>query len=379
MKEDGFYSIFNQEFSGDKEEPRLVDRELRLDDQGEGALRPLSFEHFYGQTKIKKNLQVFIEAAKKRQESLDHVLLYGPPGLGKTTLAGIIAQEMNSDIRVTSGPAIERQGDLVAILTNLKANDILFIDEIHRLNYQVEEILYPAMEDFVIDIIIGKGPSARSIRLDLPHFTLIGATTRAGLLSAPLRDRFGMINRLELYSPKELAQILQHNADLLQVKMDPEGLKILSGRCRGTPRIAIRLLRRMRDFAEVRGSGVIDKEVVNLGLKALEIDDQGLDNTDRNLMLAMAEGFSGGPVGLDTLAAMTGEDAKTIEDICEPYLMQMGLIAKTPRGRILTKAGWQHLNLTAPVDKKDNRSVNSGQRQVSLKDIEDAPGNLEED
>ena len=286
---------------------------------------------------------------------------------------------MNSDIRVTSGPAIERQGDLVAILTNLKANDILFIDEIHRLNYQVEEILYPAMEDFVIDIIIGKGPSARSIRLDLPHFTLIGATTRAGLLSAPLRDRFGMINRLELYSPKELAQILQHNADLLQVKMDPEGLKILSGRCRGTPRIAIRLLRRMRDFAEVRGSGVIDKEVVNLGLKALEIDDQGLDNTDRNLMLAMAEGFSGGPVGLDTLAAMTGEDAKTIEDICEPYLMQMGLIAKTPRGRILTKAGWQHLNLTAPVDKKDNRSVNSGQRQVSLKDIEDAPGNLEED
>lgn len=379
MEQDGFYSIFNPDFSEDKAEARLVDREFRLDDQGEGALRPLSFDYFYGQSKIKKNLQVFIEAAKKRQESLDHVLLYGPPGLGKTTLAGIIAQEMNSDLRITSGPAIERQGDLVAILTNLKANDILFIDEIHRLNYQVEEILYPAMEDFVIDIIIGKGPSARSIRLDLPHFTLIGATTRAGLLSAPLRDRFGMINRLELYSPEELAQILKHNADLLQVKIDPDGLKTLAGRCRGTPRIAIRLLRRMRDFAEVRGTGVIDQEVVKLGLKALEIDDQGLDNTDRNLMLAMAEGFSGGPVGLDTLAAMTGEDAKTIEDICEPYLMQMGLIAKTPRGRILTKAGWQHLNLTAPIDKQDNGSVEPGQKQIAFSDLEDGQAGREED
>lgn len=349
MNESGFYSIFNQDYDIEQE-PRLVDRELRSDDKFEGALRPKSFEHFYGQQKIKENLQIFIEAAKSRNEALDHVLLYGPPGLGKTTLAGIIAQNMNSDIRITSGPAIERQGDLVALLTNLQEHDILFIDEIHRLNYQVEEILYPAMEDYIVDIIIGKGPSARSIRLDLPHFTLIGATTRAGLLSAPLRDRFGMVHRLELYQPQEVAQIIGHNAELLNVGIDAQGLAMLSTRCRGTPRIAIRLLRRMRDFAQVKGKGLIDAEVVEVGLKALEIDAQGLDNTDRNLLLVMAKSFRGGPVGLDTLAAMTGEDPKTIEDVCEPYLMQLGFIAKTPRGRILMEQGWRHLNLIPPAD-----------------------------
>ena len=349
MNESGFYSIFNQDYDIEQE-PRLVDREIRSDDGFEGALRPKSFEHFYGQQKIKENLQIFIEAAKNRNEALDHVLLYGPPGLGKTTLAGIIAQNMNSDIRITSGPAIERQGDLVALLTNLKEHDVLFIDEIHRLNYQVEEILYPAMEDYIVDIIIGKGPSARSIRLDLPHFTLIGATTRAGLLSAPLRDRFGMVHRLELYEPEEVAQIIKHNAELLNVGIDEQGLAMLSTRCRGTPRIAIRLLRRMRDFAQVKGRGLIDLEVVELGLKALEIDAQGLDNTDRNLLSVMAKSFRGGPVGLDTLAAMTGEDPKTIEDVCEPYLMQLGFIAKTPRGRILMKQGWRHLNLIPPAD-----------------------------
>ena len=347
MNESGFFSIFNQDYDIEQE-PRLVDREMRSDDKFEGALRPKSFEHFYGQQKIKDNLQVFIKAAKNRNEALDHVLLYGPPGLGKTTLAGIIAQNMNSDIRITSGPAIERQGDLVALLTNLQEHDVLFIDEIHRLNYQVEEILYPAMEDYIVDIIIGKGPSARSIRLDLPHFTLIGATTRAGLLSAPLRDRFGMVHRLELYEPEEVAQIIKHNAGLLNVGIDAQGLAMLSTRCRGTPRIAIRLLRRMRDFAQVKGQGLIDAEVVEVGLKALEIDAQGLDNTDRNLLSVMAKSFHGGPVGLETLAAMTGEDPKTIEDVCEPYLMQLGFIAKTPRGRILMERGWRHLNLTPP-------------------------------
>ncbi|NLJ71345.1 MAG: Holliday junction branch migration DNA helicase RuvB [Clostridiaceae bacterium] len=349
MNESGFYSIFNQDYDIEQE-PRLVDREMRSDDSFEGTLRPKSFEHFYGQQKIKENLQIFIKAAKSRNEALDHVLLYGPPGLGKTTLAGIIAQNMDSNIRITSGPAIERQGDLVALLTNLQEHDVLFIDEIHRLNYQVEEILYPAMEDYIVDIIIGKGPSARSIRLDLPHFTLIGATTRAGLLSAPLRDRFGMVHRLELYEPEEIAQIVKHNAELLNVEIDTQGLTMLSTRCRGTPRIAIRLLRRMRDFAQVKGQGLIDSDIVEVGLKALEIDAQGLDNTDRNLLSVMAKSFRGGPVGLDTLAAMTGEDPKTIEDVCEPYLMQLGFIAKTPRGRILMEQGWRHLNLTPPTD-----------------------------
>ncbi|HHU52489.1 MAG TPA: Holliday junction branch migration DNA helicase RuvB [Clostridiaceae bacterium] len=347
---------------------------MRSDDTFEGALRPKSFEHFYGQQKIKENLQIFIEAAKSRNEALDHILLYGPPGLGKTTLAGIIAKNMNADIRITSGPAIERQGDLVALLTNLQEHDVLFIDEIHRLNFQVEEILYPAMEDYVVDIIIGKGPSARSIRLDLPHFTLIGATTRAGLLSAPLRDRFGMVHRLELYEPEEVAQIIKHNAELLNVGIDTQGLTMLSTRCRGTPRIAIRLLRRMRDFAQVKGQGVIDAEVVEVGLKALEIDSQGLDNTDRNLLSVMAKSFHGGPVGLDTLAAMTGEDPKTIEDVCEPYLMQLGFVAKTPRGRILMEQGWCHLGLTPPAD----FSVKSGTSSIVENIKNDFTGNKSE-
>ncbi len=365
MEKDGFYSIFNEDYQTEEEEPRIVDRELRSDDFTEGAIRPTSFEHYYGQNKIKENLKIFIEAAKNREEALDHVLLYGPPGLGKTTLAGIIAKSMAADIRITSGPAIERQGDLVALLTNLKEHDVLFIDEIHRLNYQVEEILYPAMEDYIVDIIIGKGPSARSIRLDLPHFTLIGATTRAGLLSAPLRDRFGMVHRLELYAPEEVAQIIEHNAKLLDIEIDSQGLKILSSRCRGTPRIAIRLLRRMRDFAQVKGQGIIDQAIVELGLQALEIDKKGLDNADRNLMLAMAKSFSGGPVGLETLAAMTGEDPKTIEDVCEPYLMQLGFIAKTPRGRVLSQQGWAHLHLTPP----DHIFNNS--KQKSLEEIDE--------
>ena len=345
-----YFSIFESSYDSEnyqEEEPRVVDRSLRRDDE-ETGLRPITFDEYFGQEKVKENLKVFIEAAKHRGESLDHVLLYGPPGLGKTTLAGIIAHEMDAQIRVTSGPAIEKQGDLAAILTNLQERDILFIDEIHRLNRAVEEILYPAMEDYALDIMIGKGPSARSIRLDLPHFTLIGATTRAGLLTSPLRDRFGMIHRLELYDPDEIADILRRNAALLNVEITPAGLDILSTRCRGTPRIAIRLLRRMRDFAQVRGDGRIDAEIAEIGLKALEIDEIGLDRTDINLMRNIAVMFGGGPVGLDTLAATTGEDASTIEDVYEPYLMQIGFIAKTPRGRVLTGQGFKHLGIAVP-------------------------------
>ncbi len=331
------------------ETERLLGRERKVEDQDENTLRPTRWSEYFGQTKVKENLQVFIEAARQRGEALDHVLLYGPPGLGKTTLAGIIANELGVNFRITTGPAIEKPGDLAAILTNLGERDVLFIDEIHRLNRSVEEILYPAMEDYALDIMIGKGPSARSIRLDLPHFTLIGATTRAGLLTAPLRDRFGMINRLELYSPDEIGQIIQRDAGILNIGLDASGRTVISERSRGTPRIAIRLLKRMRDFAQVRGTGVINSAIADYGLKALDIDSRGLDAIDRRLMRNMIDMFGGGPVGLDTLAATTGEDAVTIEDVYEPYLMQIGFLAKTPRGRVLSRLGWEHLGLTAPA------------------------------
>jgi len=336
------------QFEDFDEQDRLIGRERKLEDTDEASLRPTHWAEYFGQNKVKENLQVFIAAARQRTEALDHVLLYGPPGLGKTTLAGIIANELGVNLRITTGPVIEKPGDLAAILTNLAERDVLFIDEIHRLNRSVEEILYPAMEDYALDIMIGKGPSARSIRLDLPHFTLIGATTRAGLLTAPLRDRFGMINRLELYSPDDISLILQRDAAILNIGIDAAGLRVIAGRCRGTPRIAIRLLKRMRDFAQIRGTGSIDSAIAEYGLAALEIDACGLDATDRRLMRNMADMFSGGPVGLDTLAACTGEDPVTIEDVYEPFLMQIGYLAKTPRGRVLTRLGWEHLGLSCP-------------------------------
>jgi len=324
---------------------RLVDFRFRQEDYEEAGLRPKSFDEYIGQEKVKENLMVFIEAAKQRKEPLDHVLLYGPPGLGKTTLAGIIAREMGVSIKVTSGPAIERPGDLAAILTNLAPMDVFFIDEIHRLNRTVEEILYPAMEEFALDIIIGKGPGARSIRLDLSKFTLIGATTRAGLLTSPLRDRFGIINRLELYTKEELTKIVMRSAKILNIEIDDDAAAEIAGRARGTPRVANRILRRIRDFAQVRSNGIIDLEIARYGLEALEVDEKGLDRVDRNLLYCIIEKFAGGPVGLDTLAASTGEEAETIEDVYEPYLIQLGFIQKTPRGRKATRLAYRHLNI----------------------------------
>ena len=326
----------------------LVTTSLTREDENEGTLRPQTLADYIGQEKAKGNLEVFIQAAKMRGEPLDHVLLHGPPGLGKTTLSGIIANEMGVHIRITSGPAIEKPGDLAALLTNLNENDILFVDEIHRLNRQVEEILYPAMEDYAIDIIIGKGPSANSIRLDLPHFTLIGATTRAGQLSAPLRDRFGVTLRLELYTPEELSRIVRRSAGILGVPIEDDGAMEIARRSRGTPRIANRMLRRVRDFAQVRAGGVITRSVADQALSALEVDHLGLDAVDRRMLTSIIENYGGGPVGLETLAATINEESVTLEDVYEPYLMQMGFLTRTPRGRCVTPKAYQHLGLTVP-------------------------------
>ena len=325
-------------------ENRIITSDFTPEDNDiESSLRPKTLDDYIGQDKIKENLKIYIEAAKGRGEALDHVLLYGPPGLGKTTLAGIIANEMGVNIRVTSGPAIEKQGDLAALLTNLQEGDVLFIDEIHRLNRQVEEVLYPAMEDGALDIIIGKGPSARSIRLDLPHFTLIGATTRSGQLSAPLRDRFGVIFRLEMYSNEQLATIVTRSAGILEIPVDEKGALEIASRSRGTPRIANRLLKRSRDFAQVKYDGVISFEAAVDALGKMEIDELGLDNIDRVLLTAMIKNFNGGPVGLETIAASIGEEAVTIEDVYEPYLMQIGFLSRTPRGRCATALAYKHL------------------------------------
>ena len=328
-------------------EERIVSsRTLGEDSEIEYSLRPKVLSEYIGQEKVKENMRVFIGAAKGRGEPLDHVLLYGPPGLGKTTLAGIIANEMGVNIRITSGPAIEKAGDLAALLTSLSPNDILFIDEIHRLSRSVEEILYPAMEDYSLDIILGKGPGAHSVRLDLPKFTLIGATTRTGLLTAPLRDRFGVINRLELYTPHELDMIVSRSAEILGTKIEPEGSMEVARRSRGTPRIANRLLKRVRDFAQVKGNGVVTREMADLALSMMEIDPIGLDMIDRKMMLFIIQNFGGGPVGLDTLAASIGEDPNTIEDVYEPYLLQLGFLNRTPRGRMATAKAYEHFGIS---------------------------------
>ena len=329
------------------DEENLINPELINEEENrlENSLRPKTLSEYIGQTKVKENMKVYIEAAKKRGEPLDHVLLYGPSGLGKTTLSNIISNEMNSNIKITSGPAIEKPGDLAALLTNLSEFDVLFIDEIHRLNKSVEEILYPALEDYTLDIIIGKGPSARSIRLDLPKFTLIGATTKAGSLTTPLRDRFGIVERLELYEPEDLQKIVKRSAGILNVDIEDTASMEIAKRSRGTPRIANRILKRVRDYAAVLGDGKVDLNMAKIALNKLEIDDLGLDQTDRNILLTIIQKYAGGPVGIETLAATTGEEIETIEDVYEPFLMQIGFIARTPRGRIALPIAYEHLNL----------------------------------